>query len=497
MKGISGYAKITINKFLSEVMILNYIIDREPNALFNYFEDICAIPHGSGNESMIADYIENFAVSHGLYCYRDKNNNVLIKRKASAGYEDHAPVMIQGHLDMVCEADDGVCIDFEKDPLKLRVCDGYLMAEGTTLGADDGVAVAIMLALLSDEKLASPEIECLFTTEEETGLTGASEFDYGKISARKMINLDTGGEVIIASCAGGMRTRITDTPKTEKYSGKAVSIEISGLAGGHSGADIHLGLANANLLMIDILKAVRESVPASIISMKGGTKDNAITSRASALIRTDDAKLLINAANRKIEEIRKGLIKADEGSVFSLEETDYDGVSPTPEFTDRLIGFTDSIPKNVIAYNENIGMVETSLNYAVISVEKDSFELHLSSRSSISEELDKVGATLENKASEFKFSSKTDSRYEGWAYEEKSEMREAYINAYRKITGKEISVMGIHAGLECGIIKLAVPEMDIIATGAVTVGEHTTKEALDLESFATVYKTIVFMLAEQ
>ena len=255
---------------------MEYIInDREPKALFHYFEDICAIPHGSGNESAIADYIEDFGKKHELYVYRDANNNVLLRRPASKGYEDHAPVLVQGHIDMVCEVESWRNIDFARDGLELRVDGDMLTANGTTLGADDGVAVAIMLALLGDENLCAPTIECLFTTEEETGLTGATVFDYSKLTARRMINLDTGGEVVIVSCAGGMRTLISSREATEPYHGTSLSVTVDGLAGGHSGADIHLGRANANLTALALVKAAKAVTNTRIISMKGGSKDNA------------------------------------------------------------------------------------------------------------------------------------------------------------------------------------------------------------------------------
>lgn len=475
---------------------MEYIINnREPAALFHYFEDICAIPHGSGNESAIADYIVSFAEKNGLYSYRDNNNNVLVKRPAADGFGSHPPILLQGHTDMVCECEPDCGIDMSKDGLKLRVEDGLLMATGTTLGADDGVAVAVMLALLSDPQLKAPAIECLFTTEEETGLTGASAFDYSRISARRMINLDTGGEVIIVSCAGGMRTRIMTKASAVSYSGKALSVVVSGFAGGHSGVDIHRGLGNANLITVELIKAAAEVTGCRILTLRGGSKDNAIPSRCEAVISVADEELAQKAITDKFDKIKKTLIPADDAANLTINAVDYNGKAPTPEFTERFIALTDALPHGIIEYNDDIEMVVTSQNYAVVDLMDGNFCLHLSSRSSVSKDLDNIASDLCNIAREYGFDAVTDSRYEGWAYEKESAIRDAYIEAYRNVTGKDIPVMGIHAGLECGIIKLAIPDMDIIATGAVTIGEHTTKEALDLDSFGRVYN-IVKLLCE-
>lgn len=490
--------KIALEKFYDRRINMNYIInDRKPKALYEYFEDICSIPHGSGNESAIAAMLTEFANKNGLYSKRDANNNVLIVRPASHGYENHPAVMIQGHTDMVCEADDDCNIDFSKDPLKLKYDGKYLTADKTTLGADDGVAVAIMMALLTDHDLKAPQIECLFTTEEETGLTGASTFDYSNVSARRMINLDTGGEVVIVSCAGGMRTRMLSSYEPESVVGDFLKLEITGLAGGHSGVDIHIGRANSNLLMLELVSEIRKHTSAHIVDMSGGSKDNAIPSRTQATVSVGDSKLAEKIAVEWANKVKSRLINDDSDfklNVYILHDTEFSG--PAPDFTSRLISLTEKLPKGVIKYNDDIDMVVTSLNYAIISVKSDKFELHLSSRSSETSALDEMTEILACRANEFGFESVTDSRYEGWAYDENSPIRDEYVRAYKDVTGHDIPVMGIHAGLECGIIKLAVPEMDIIATGAITIGEHTTKEALDLDSFGRVYG-IVKLLCER
>lgn len=467
---------------------MNYIINgREPAGLFRFFEDICSIPHGSGNESALADYIVNFARERGIYAYRDGNDNVLLRRRADYGCEGREPILIQGHIDMVCEAESWNDIDFTRDGLELRLDGNMLTANGTTLGADDGVAVAIMLALLDENGGCMPEIECLFTTEEETGLTGASSFDYSRLHSRRMINLDTGGEIVIVSCAGGMRTKLSCRAKTEPYSGKAITVEVDGLAGGHSGADIHLGRANANLCALRLAKAA----DARIVKLAGGSKDNAIPSRCAMTVTADDVLNAAAVMRAEAESIKLTLNDEDAGMTVNINVVDYDGEAPVAEFTDRLQNLTGELPLGVISMCDGIDMVETSQNYAIIELDPDgAFTLHLSARSSVDEQLDEMKSTLAALAEKYGFDAETGSRYSGWEYAPVSAMRDGYAAVYRELTGRDIEVTGIHAGLECGIIKRAVPDMDIIATGARTLAEHTTREALDLDSLTLVYNAV-------
>ncbi|MCD8056691.1 MAG: beta-Ala-His dipeptidase [Clostridiales bacterium] len=451
-----------------------------------FFKEICKIPHGSGNVRKIADYIENFAVERGLSCYRDENDTLLIRREACAGYEDKAPLLIQGHIDMVCEHDPDVKIDMETEGLTLCERDGWLFAKGTTLGADDGAAVAIMLALLDDENLRAPMLECLFTTDEETGMTGASGFDYGRIKSRRMLNLDSGGEVVIVSCAGGLREFISDTPKCGDVSGNILTLEITGLSGGHSGIDIDKNHANANLLMLKLI----EAADGRIISLHGGSKENAIPSSCRAEIYVEDAVYAISAITEAEAEIRDSLVTGDCGMKLSISKRTGTARAPEADFTKRLLKFTSRVPVGVISYNEDVGMVETSLNYAVIDVTADGFTLALSSRSSVDGRLDSLSEEITSLADECGFSCKSGAAYSGWEYAPNSPVRDEYITAYREVTGRELEVMGIHAGLECGIIKNAVPDMDIISTGVVTLDEHTPRERMEIASLSRVYEVV-------
>ena len=297
--------------------------------MFHYFEEISKIPRGSGNEKGIADYLEAFANERALSCYRDAENNILIKKPATSGREADAPVLLQGHTDMVCEKLPSVKHDFLTDPLKLYVEDGWLKAKGTTLGADDGIAVAAMLAILDGAIVSHPALECLFTTAEETGMDGAVAFDFSLISARKLLNLDSACEwEVVCGCAGGVRSEIAFEGKKAKRRGHAVAVTVSGLCGGHSGEDIHRGLANANRLVARVLMKIAETNPLYISSICGGSKDNAIPRDCTAEVIVADFDRAFEAVQAEAAAIADELSEADSGFACSIgvcdEKTAYD-----------------------------------------------------------------------------------------------------------------------------------------------------------------------------
>jgi dipeptidase D len=287
---------------------MSYIINGyEPKRVFEIFEDLSAIPRGSGNERGVADYIDAFATKLGLFVLRDETGNVFVRKNATEGYENVAPLLLQGHMDMVCEKNADVEHDFTKDGLKLSVKDGFLWADGTTLGADNGIAIAYMLALLETNE--HPTLECLFTVEEETGLAGAKGFDCSVITAKRMINLDSEEEwQVTAGCAGGCRTDIVfDAPKTKGDWTKKVDIAIRGLSGGHSGAEIHLGKTNAIIAMGRLLGAAIEAEDFDLVSIECNGKDNAIARECFATVACADAKELCGRINSEFAEIKKEL----------------------------------------------------------------------------------------------------------------------------------------------------------------------------------------------
>ena len=462
--------------------------------LLKYFEDISAIPRPSYSEERIADYLVRFAEDRGLEFYRDKLNNVLINAPATVGREDCEAILLQGHTDMVCEKNEDVEHDFMSDPLKLYVKDGWIRAEGTTLGADNGVAVAAMLAILDGECEGHGPLQCLFTASEEVGLDGVKGFDYSRIFARKMINMDSADEsLIIAGCAGGLRSSVVLPVEREEKQGRVFKLRIGGLAGGHSGEDINRGRANANKLLgraLNSLFSVSEG--ARLISVSGGTKENAIPRESSAYILWNDSADINVLCEKLKTEMSAELCDDDKGFFMSVAEAECSIDPMTRECSEKLIFFIFAIANGVLAMNNSLsGIVEFSRNLGIISTEADNFEAIVNSRSSIESRIDSSAAELDAYARVLGGTSDHFNRYPGWEYAEKSQIREEYIRAFFKLFGKEPVVEVIHAGLECGIIKKFIPDMDMISCGAVVVDLHSPDEALNIASFEKFFKVIL------
>lgn len=296
---------------------MNFVIQgREPLSVFHFFEEISAIPRPSYHESGIADYLVSFAKARGLECYRDATNNVLIKKPSTMGKENIPAVLFQGHTDMVCEKNADVEHDFLTDPLKLYVDGKMLRAKGTTLGADNGIAVATMLALLDGEIPEHPAMECLFTTAEEVGLDGANNFDYRLISARRLVNMDSEAlGRITAGCAGGLRSDIALPCRVKNFAGRAIRVSVSGLMGGHSGENINSGRANANKLMGRLLAALYGEQKFALVSLSGGSKDNAIPRECEAILAVCDADAAIDCLSEHAAEIANELSQDDKSTL--------------------------------------------------------------------------------------------------------------------------------------------------------------------------------------
>ena len=465
--------------------------------LMHYFEEISAIPRGSGHEEGIVAYLLRFAEERGLASYTDEYKNVLIRMPASKGYEEKAPVLLQGHTDMVCEKNRGVNHDFLTDPLKLYLEDGWLRAEGTTLGADDGVAVAVMLALLDGASEAHPALECLFTSCEETGMDGAIGFDYGRLYARRMINMDgCDDRTVLTGCAGGLRSQIELPVASESYAGKVLTLSIGGLAGGHSGEDIHRGRANAIKLMGGVLVALCERDPSlRLLSLCGGDKDNAIPREAVAVISVSDCAKAREGIVKAEKELRGTLSEEDRGFFLSVTESDREQAVLTRESTERVIRLVQSAVSGVISMHPHFEeMVSTSCNLGAIRADGTGASAVSLFRSDREECLDEACRTAERLAEALGGSCHHPYRFPGWEYSKQSEIREAYQMAYRVLYGKEIGLESIHAGLECGVMKRAVPDMDMICVGPRVVNLHSPDEALDVDSFARFFETVLLTL---
>ncbi len=481
---------------------MNYVVNGyEPKAVFEIFEDICAIPHGSGNEKGVADYIEAYAKKRGLFVLRDETGNVFVRKNATEGYENTPAILLQGHMDMVCEKNSDSDHDFLRDGLKLSVKDGFLWADGTTLGADNGIAVAMMLALLDTNE--HPTLELLFTVEEETGLFGAQGFDCSVVTAKRMINLDSEeDDQITAGCAGGNRTEITfEFEKTPaKESDLFLEVSVTGLSGGHSGAEIHLGKTNANVLMGRLLSAAYSVGKFNIVKIVGGGKDNAIARECFATLRFADETAQNAAKKVMISEslqVRKEINKDDLGlSVGIGKAASCDYIND--EITEKIIAFMTTVSTGVLKMSNQIrGLVEYSRNLGVVVSDEGSIRFIISARSSLEAQLDLSIRELDSLAKLVGADCRHYARYPGWEFEPASLLREQYIEKYKFLFGKEPSVGVIHAGLECGILSSKMPGMDIISIGPNMHDIHSPNEHLDLASTERVYKAVLAVVSDK
>ncbi len=477
----------------------------EPEKLFNYFEDISKIPRGSGNEKEIADFIESFAKERGLFCVRDSLDNVFVRKKATSGYENEEGILLQGHTDMVCEKNSGTEHDFLKDGLDLYIDKGWLRAKGTTLGGDDGVAVAIMLYVLDDNELCHPQIECLFTTGEETGLYGASGFDYSYVTSKKLINLDSEAEgIATVSCAGGDSLEFTVKAKRIPIPNfvRPIKISVKGLSGGHSGADIIFEKGNAAIILTRLLSMLYEKHPFSIVTISGGSRGNAIPREAEAVIFTSEPELTLDFVNEYTKTVMSWMPASDKklkisagkakGSFFHML---------TLADTSKILSLTAFMPNGVISREPSeLSMVETSNNLGVIRDNGDEgIFINYHGRSSLDSKMDLLELTAKRAAKLLDIELNIDGRYSGWPMRADSALVRDFCEASKKVLGEDFEpkVMGIHAGLECGIICSAVSGLDAISIGPELKDIHSPSEKLELGSFERLFKIIKLMLEKK
>ena len=468
----------------------------EPKSVFGYFEELSGIPRGSGNMVKISDYCLEFANKHSLKALRDSANNVIIYKPASKGYENSAPVILQGHLDMVCQKDENANIDFEKDGLELYIDGDYIKAKGTTLGADNGIAVAMIMSILASEDIPHPPIEAIFTTDEEIGMVGAMALSVDKINGKRMINIDSeDSEVVTVSCAGGSDFKMTVPLEREEVSGNCITITVKGLKGGHSGVEINSGRVNANILLGRILSELRKQCEFSIISIDGGDKGNAIPLFATAKIVVDDDERVITILNEYAKVIKEEISAREENFALKLDvsQGEYDVVK-TPE-TDKIINLFLCVPNGVMEMSAEIeGLVETSLNLGIVKTENDSLLLHFTLRSNKKS----AHLYLEDRLSAFASSVpckvEKSGHYPPWEYNAKSELQEIYREKYMDKFGTFPRIEAIHAGLECGVFASQINGFDCISIGPEMYDIHTTKERLGITSTKEIYEIILKVL---
>ncbi len=472
----------------------------EPKRVLEFFEQICQIPHGSGNEEKIADYLCDFAREHSLEYYRDSVNNVLIKKGASIGREYEAPIMLQGHMDMVCEKNSDCSHDFGKDPLDLYVKDGKLRARGTTLGGDDGIALAYMLEIL-EGKYSHPALECLITVGEETSMVGASAFDYGKVSSRRIINIDSEEEgTVTMSCAGGSDLHMDICGKMHSGKGRTLKIEVSGLAGGHSGVEINEGRANSIRVMGRILAAIYEDTPFNLCKIEGGNKRNAIPRECVSEIYVLDTERAKEIIAEQTKLIAKELGKLDRRFKVRVSKGGSDLQMFAYKESSAVINMI-LLPLNGVysMYEGKERLVRSSSNMGIIKSEEGRVRLDVMARSSSESEMDHILLTFKRVAKAVGAEYELIDRHPGWELNPKSALAESYVRIYDMLYGRELGgakKCAIHAGLECGIIISAVGEADAISIGPNIYDIHTPDEALDLASCERSFKVLVKMLEE-
>ncbi len=479
---------------------MNYkITGYKPEKLFHFFEDISAIPRGSANEKAISDYLVAFAEKRNLWYHRDALFNVIIKKPASAGAKEKPAVMLQGHTDMVCEKLAGVAHDFTTDPLDLIIKDGVLSANGTTLGGDNGAAVACMLAILDDDTLTHPALECVFTTQEEIGLNGAEALDKSLLSARTMINLDSEDEgVATVSCAGGLRFGLTRPITRRKKEGMLLHLEATGLLGGHSGTDINKEHQNANLLMARMINHLFHNTDALLVDFNGGTKDNAIPRETSATLFYSDEVAAKNAENLALA------LSADFSSEICPYEPAFQFLVSTENGTADVISAEDGkafitamclAPNGVQFRNMNLdGFTVTSLNLGIAATDETSASLVFAPRSSVATLMSALKEKLCLLAETFGFEVSMHGEYPGWSFAEVSPIRDVFVQSYKELFHDDLKIEAIHAGLECGLFSDAIPGLDAIAVGPTIRGCHTPDEHLPLDSFERFYELLTDVL---
>ena len=479
-------------------MVLDHL---EPRSVFHFFEELCAIPHGSGNTKGVSDYCVRFARERGLEYYQDELNDVIIIAPATPGYEDAEPVIMQGHLDMVCATAPDCTKDMTAEGLELFVDGDLIGARGTTLGGDDGIAVAMALAVLDDPTIPRPRLEAVFTVDEETGMFGAAGLDISPLRGRTMLNLDSEEEgVFTVSCAGGARVRLRWNAAQERISALPLTLEIGGLQGGHSGVEIDRGRANANILMGRVLRALRECCSLRLISLQGGMADNVIpfACRAEVSVAPEDADAVLAVAQQLLDVFRREYAVGDPDVTLTASlsgETELDVL--TADATGRIIDALTLLPNGVQAMSRVIpSLPETSLNLGVLSLHAGEAKFSFSVRSSVSSSKQEVIEKLLCIGKVCGAETEVSGEYPAWEYKADSPLRERMVRIFTEQYGKAPEVVAIHAGLECGLLSEKLPGLDCVSFGPDLTDIHTAAERMNVPSVQRVWAFLLEVLKQ-
>ena len=473
----------------------------QPNKVFKYFEEICSIPHGSRNLQQISDYLVDFAKAHELKYRQDEDLNVIIWKDGSKGYEASEPVILQGHMDMVAVKEADCDKDMEKEGLDLEINGDYILAKGTSLGGDDGIAVAYTLAVLDDEEMAHPPIEAIFTVNEEIGMLGAATIDVSDLKGRLFMNMDSEDEgVFTVSCAGGASVICKIPYETETVNASVIEIKMSGFTGGHSGVEIIKGRMNANCAMARVLLSLFNEVEMQLVSVNGGEKDNAIAkfSEASVAVLPEELEAAKQIVEDTFVQIKEEYKVTDPNAKLTVNVKEAANVETfTEDTTFAVVTAMVHMPNGVQRMNPEIeGLVQTSLNMGILTTEESEVQMTFAVRSSSETEkqylIDQLTSLTETLGGNVEIAGP----YPGWEYKADSRLREVMVEAYKHLyNGEEPVVEGIHAGLECGIFASKLPGLDAVSFGPQMEHIHTTNEVLSISSTERTWELVVKTLA--
>ena len=465
----------------------------EPRGVFRFFEELCAIPHGSGNTKGVSDWLMAFARERELEAYQDRLNNVIIIKEATPGYENAEPVILQGHTDMVCEKAPDCAKDMDREGLDLAVEGDTVYAKGTTLGGDDGIAVAMALAILDAEDIPHPRLEAVFTVDEEIGMLGAVGMeDVSMLHGRRMLNLDSEVEgVFTVSCAGGNLTKCTLPVRREAFGGQALTVTVGGLRGGHSGVEIDKGLGNACMLLGRVLNACCRETELRLVSADGGLKDNAIPREASAVVSVADAQV-VKAVCARLDDELKNEYRTTDPAVFVSVSVVGTGLPMDEDSSRRILTFLTCAPNGIQAMSADIpGLVQTSLNLGILTTEDGAVNASFCVRSSVDSQKQMLVERLACLTETLGGSVAVFGDYSGWEYRPDSPLRELLVEVFTEQYGHGPKIEAIHAGVECGIFAGKLPGLDCVSMGPDLTEIHTCRERLHIASVQRLWAMVL------
>lgn len=474
---------------------MNTLKELKPERVFHYFGEIVKIPRCSGEEKEISDYLKSIGESLGLETIQDELNNIIIRKPATSGYEDSEGIIIQGHMDIVCEKEENVEHDFSKDPIEIVIEDDFIKAKGTTLGADNGIAVAMGLAILEDKSLEHPNLELLVTVSEETEMDGALGLKPNILKGTMLLNVDSEEEgfLTVGSAGGELIEGAINITKEKVTDYKGLKITVKGLSGGHSGMEIDKNRGNALKIALEILEKLNEK-DIRLVEINGGTKDNAIPRQTEFVLGVKEIDLeKIEAEIKNIEIGSKDKFSEEEPEII-VEKLDIIDKSLSKKDLENTIYLLDKMPTGINTWlKDRENTVESSSNLAIINTEDDKIRAYVSTRSSNEKVLNDMRQQITSDIEKVGGSNIT-GNYPEWEYNPESELRDKAVELYKELYDKEMEVVVIHAGLESGALKKTYKDLDIISFGPNMFDVHTPKEKLSISSTENVYHYLVELL---